>query len=374
MDINVKVKPNLRIRAFYLFFIISSIQLGVGIMGVPRLIFMESHQDAWISIILAFFYMLIVVLAMLLILKQYDNADILGIQIDIFGKWVGKLLGTVYIIHFAITLLSVLVTYIEVVQVFIAPGISNFVMGLLLISLIVYSILGGLKIIVGVCFIFFLLSHWVLFLLIEPAYLMDLTHFQPAFQTSFTELLKGAKITSYTFIGFELLLLVYPFIQNKQKASMPVYIGIFWSSLIVLLVTVVSIGFFSPDQLERREWALLNMFKIQSLPFIERFDYIVVTEWMMVVLPNMILLMWGIIYGMKRLYKIKQRTSLYAVAFLLLIFCVFIDQHFLIQKVIDNIAKTSFWLVYVYPLLLLPIVLIKKRWKKRKGDGRHLSN
>lgn len=373
MDINLKEKSNLSIQAFYLFFIIFSIQFGTGVMGIPRLLFIEAKQDAWISIIIAFFYMVIVVFTMLYILNQYENADILGIQVDIFGKVLGKILGTIYIIYFYVTLLSVLITYIEVVKVFIAPELSNFIMALLLILLIIYSIQGGLRIIVGICFVFFFLILWIFFLLIQPIYLMDLTHFQPMFQSSITEILKGSKITTYTFMGFEILLLLYPFIQNKEKAKKPTYLAIFCSAIVVLLFTVISIGYFSPEQLERREWAVLNMFKIQSTPLLERLDYLVVAEWMVVVLPNMILLLWGVTYGMKRLYQIKQRTSLYFTSILLLILCTFIEQHFFIQKIIDNVSKFGFWLVYVYPFLLLPFVLLRKR-RNRNGGVRHLSN
>ncbi|WP_100011356.1 GerAB/ArcD/ProY family transporter [Lentibacillus sediminis] len=373
MDINVKVKPYLKIQAFYLFFIISSIQLGVGIMGLPRLVFLEAYQDAWISILIALLGILLVVFVMLRILTSYDNADILGIQIDLFGKWLGKIMGTVYIVYFAVTLFSVFITYIEVVKIFIFPELSNFVMGLLLVSLIVYCLLGGLKAIVGTCFIFFFLALWVLFLLIHPAVLLDFTHFQPVFQASFPELLSGARVTAYTFLGFEILFLIYPFIQNKKKVKKPVYFGVTFTALIVLITTVISIGFFSTDQLKNREWVVLNLFKIQSLPFIERFDYIVVAEWMMVVLPNMFLLMWAITYSMKRLYRVPQKITLYATAGLLLIACIFTSDHFLIQKIINTSAQYGFWLVFVYPLLLLPMVWIKKRRGKQKGAGRHSS-
>ncbi|WP_010650193.1 GerAB/ArcD/ProY family transporter [Oceanobacillus massiliensis] len=366
MDINVKKKINLTFEAFYLFFIISSIQLGVGIMGAPKFIFAEAHQDSWISIILMTGYIIVILLVMLYILRQYENADIIGIQMDLFGKWIGGLLGTVYIVYFAMTLFSVIITYIEVVKVFIFPEISSFILGLILIILVVYTVLGGIRIIVGVCFLFFILTQWLLFLLIEPAMQIDFLHFQPIFGTSAIEILKGAKATSYTFIGFEIFFMLYPFIQNKEKIKLPLLLGAVWSGLIVLFTTFIAIGFFSSEQLLRREWALLALFKIQTFSFVERFDFVVVAEWMMVIVPNMVLLMWGITYSMKRVYRVPQKLSLYITAIVLLIGSTFIDHHFQIQKIIDYVAQLGFWLVYVYPLLLLPLVIIKK---KRRTSG-----
>ncbi|MFB4167035.1 GerAB/ArcD/ProY family transporter [Virgibacillus sp. JSM 102003] len=368
MEINVKTKENVRIRAFYLFFIITSIQIGVGIMGAPMYIFREADQDSWLSIIIAFGYLLLVLFVMFRILDQYENADIFGIQVDIFGKWLGKLLGTIYIIYFATALLSVILNYIDVVRVFIFPEISSLILGALLISLIIYCIYGGLRVIIGVVFIFFFSAHWLLFLLYEPLIRMDLTHFQPFFQASFTDLLKGARATAFSFAGFEILFLIYPFIQNKERAKFPAYFGAFWSFGLLLIATVISIGYFSALQLKELEWSLLSLFKIVSLPFVERFDYIVVAEWMMVALPNMILPMWAITYGMKRLYKVQQKKTLFITSFILLILIVFMSNHSVILKLTDLVAKIGFWIVYVYPFLLLPLVLLKKRKQKKKGS------
>ncbi|MBP1947379.1 GerAB/ArcD/ProY family transporter [Virgibacillus litoralis] len=366
MEINPKIKENLRIRAFYLFFIITSIQVGVGIMGAPMYIFTEAEQDSWLSIIIAFVYVLLVIFVMFRILEQYENADIFGIQVDIFGKWLGKILGTLYIIYFAAALLSVILTYIDVVKVFIFPEISSLIIGVLLISLIIYCIYGGLKVIIGVVFIFFFSAHWLLFLLYEPAIRMELDHFQPFFQASFPELLKGARATAYSFAGFEILLLIYPFIQNKESAKFPAYFGAFWSFGLLLIGTVISIGYFSAVQLKELEWAVLSLFKIVSLPFVERFDYIVVAEWMMVALPNMILLMWAITYGIKRMYKVPQTKTLFITSFILLILIAFMSNHNIIIRLTDLVAKVGFWVVYVYPFILFPIVLLKKRWQRKK--------
>ncbi|MGP4106532.1 GerAB/ArcD/ProY family transporter [Virgibacillus sp. L01] len=368
MEINVKIKENVRIRAFYLFFIITSIQIGVGIMGAPMYIFKESEQDSWLSIIIAFVYLLLVLFVMFRILEQYKSADIFGIQVDIFGKWLGKLLGTIYIIYFTAALLSVILTYIDVVRVFIFPEISSLILAVLLVSLIIYCIYGGIRVIIGVVFIFFFSAHWLLFLLYEPLIRMDMTHFQPFFQASFTELLKGARATAFSFAGFEILFLIYPFIQNKERAKFPAYFGAFWSFGLLFIATTISIGYFSAIQLKELEWSVLSLFKIVSLPFVERFDYIVVAEWMMVALPNMILLMWAITYGMKRMYKVQQKKTLFITSFILLILIVFMSNHSVIIKLTDLVAKIGFWIVYVYPFLLLPVVLFKKRQDRKKGS------
>src|SRR5690625_6088345 len=150
MEVNLQVKPGQRIRAFYLFFIISSIEVGDGFLRAPSYMCGEARPDAWLFILIAFVYIIIVAWVMFIILNQYKNTDIFGIQVDIFGKWIGKLLGTIYIVFFAAELLSVLLTYVEIVQIFLYPTIPTLVMGLILMILVVYSVLGGIRVIVGV--------------------------------------------------------------------------------------------------------------------------------------------------------------------------------------------------------------------------------
>lgn len=368
MDVNVKVKDNLIVRAFYLIFIINSIQTGVGIMGAPKHIFLEAGRDSWLSILIAWAYMLVIVFVMFKILNQYKNADLFGIQVDVFGTWIGKLLGSLFILYIATSLLSVLVTYIEVVQIFIFPNIKVVTMATVLLALVIYSVRGGIRVIVGVVFIFFILTVFYSPILIHPTMRMDMTHFLPPFQASFKELLLGAKATTYSFIGFEILLIVYPFIQNKKDAKLPAYLGVSLSAILILGMTVISIGYFSPKQIESIDWTVLSLFKTVSFSFLERFDYVIVAEWMMVVIPNMILLMWIITYGVKRLYKVPQKTTLYIASILILIFACLLNSNYAIQKTTDMVAKVGIWIVFVYPLLLLPLVLLKKRWRKKKDE------
>jgi len=370
MEVNLQVKPGLRIRAFYLFFIIPSIQVGVGVLGAPRYIFAEARQDAWLSILIAFVYIIIVAWVMFIILNQYKNTDIFGIQVDIFGKWIGKLLGTIYIVFFAAELLSVLLTYVEIVQIFLYPTIPTLVMGLILMILVVYSVLGGIRVIVGVVFLFVLATPWVFILLYDPITRMEILHFHPMFQASATDLLKGAKATAYTFLGLEMLFILYPFIENKKNAKLPVYLGLSVSALLVLVTTIISIGYYSPYGLDKMDWAVLSLFKSVSLAFLERFDYIIIAEWMMITVPTMIFLMWGVTHGLKRLYSIRQKKTVYVVAVLVLSISYFFKTDYSIQKFTDVVSMVGFWIIFVYPIVLLPIVLIKKQWKKRKGRAK----
>ncbi|MYL58946.1 GerAB/ArcD/ProY family transporter [Virgibacillus halodenitrificans] len=370
MEVNNQVPSYIKIRAFYLFFIICTIQLGVGIMGAPAHIFQFAKQDSWVSIVISGLFIIMTMAVMILILRQYENADIFGIQTDIFGKWIGKLLGTVYILYFGLALITVLATYIEVIKIFLHPTLPSYLPAILIMILIIYAVLGGVRVIVGVCFLFFIFTQWILLLFYDPISRMDWTHLLPAFVTPVPDLLNGVKGSFFTLSGFEILFLIYPFIQNKEKIKMPIYLGIAYSVFILLLTTIVSIGYFSLQNLQDLEFSVLSFFKSVSFSFVERVDYLIVMEWLMIVLPNNVLLMWGITYSIKRLYNIPQKNTLYIFAVIIVVIVSFINYDYVILKMTDIVSNVGLWLVYVYPYILLPLVLLKKKTKKTKGAAK----
>lgn len=361
MKINFSVKAGESVHAFYLFFIIIGIQIGVGILGTPRYVFEESRQDAWLSIMIAYLGMLLVASVMFVILFRYPKTDIFGIQVALFGKWFGKFLGTAYLLFFTLELLSVFLTYIEVIQVFLFPTFPTSILTMLLLILVGYTVLGGFRVVVGLVFIFSILASWVIFLVYDPISRMESAHFFPMFEASLIDLLKGAKKTSYTFLGLEILFLVFPFIGNQHKAKRPVFLGLTVTAFLVLISTIISIGYFSPNDFARMDWPVLSLFKSVSFSFIERFDYLIIAEWMMVIVPTTALLLWAILHGTERLFQVPQKKTFIFVGSILLILCLVINTDLKIQKTTDFVANIGFWIVYVYPIILLPIVLLKTK-------------
>ncbi|WP_281976104.1 GerAB/ArcD/ProY family transporter [Halobacillus litoralis] len=366
MKTNISMNPGKSVQAFYLFFIIHTSQIGAGLMGVPRILVLEAGSDAWISVLIAGIYLHIMIFLMLSILRAYDNSDILGVQGDLFGKWIGKILGLMYVLYIFLLVLTVMKNYIEVVQVFIFPEMPIWLMSLFLLSLMVYSIIGGFRVVVGTAFIFFFLTIWLALTIYKPMTYMDWEHFLPVMHhSSPTDLFMGAKQVAYSVLGLEILLFVYPFIEDKKKISLPAHAGVLFTTFLILLVTVVSIGYFSPDQLKATVWATLSLFKIISFSIVERFDFIAVALWMMVIIPNLVLFGWMIVHSMKRLFNTPKKPTLYALAFLLFIASITIEKRVGVNQLTSITSEVGFWIVFVYPWFIYIIVMVKKKWLKR---------
>ncbi len=80
--------------------------------------------------------------------------------------------------------------------------------------------------------------------------------------------------------------------------------------MLYLLVTIVTFVYFSEGQLKHTLWPTLTLLKIAQVPIIERFEYIVVSLWLLVVLPTITLHLWSACRGVRKMVQCKQRILL----------------------------------------------------------------
>ncbi|PKR78233.1 spore gernimation protein [Halalkalibacillus sediminis] len=369
MKESVLVPIDKQIKAAYLFIVIHTMQIGVGLAGFPRIIYMEAKQDSWFVLLLAAILLHIVIFTIVYILNSFKNEDLQGILQNLFGKWIGKIINTIFILYFLSMFLSVFVNYVEFVQVFIFPDLAPWFIGTLLIVLVVYAVHGGLRVAVGTSIIFFFITIWMVFLLIKPITMMEFDHFYPILTTTPEEWLRGVKATSFSVIGFEILWIIYPFISDKHHVQRYSQTAAIFTITLLMYVTVVSIGYFSGTQLEEKIWPVLTLFKILSMSFFERFDILLVALWMFIILPNIILLAWMVTYSINRMTKCKDDYVLIALAIIALITTIFLDERYYVNEFTDLVAQLGIYLGFIFPIALLPIV-----WIHKKRNNRHAKN
>ncbi|BCB04271.1 GerAB/ArcD/ProY family transporter [Bacillus sp. KH172YL63] len=368
MNVNVNPHDRLMFNAFLIMFIIHTAQTGVGIAGLPRVIFLETNRDAWISVFLSGFLVAFVLFIMVKMLETYPSADLYGIHMDVYGKWLSKAFNLLYILYYLSITYVILMNYIEMVQAWIFPKMPNWLLMGLLLFLLVYAVLGGIRVVVGIAFLGLILAFWLLFMIYTPIKYMDFNHLQPVLTSSPKELMMGVYKTSFTIIGFEMLLFTYPYIKEKKQALKYALFGTAYTTFLYTVVTVVCIGFFSEDALTKTIWPVLSMFKILRIPNLERFEFIAVSYWMLVILPNICLFFWASTRGMKRVFKLSQKKAIFLFAGILWICSILVKDRMTMNMITDKIGTTSFILSFIYPCFLFLLVKIKRLVNRKGAD------
>ncbi|MFJ7509434.1 GerAB/ArcD/ProY family transporter [Peribacillus simplex] len=358
------VNEKYKVSPFYVFFLVHSMQTGVGVLSFQRVLAKTTGTDGWISILLAG---LIVHILIWVIYKIFSivPGDIISANNHAFGKWMGNFFSLLFILYFLILGMTVMISYINVIHVWMFEEVPSWAFALVFLILIYYINTGGFRTITGIAFLSVNMTYWLLFVLFYAMKYSEFINLLPVFHHTLLDILKGTRSTSLTMLGFEMILMFYPFIKDAKTSQKYAHGGALTTTLITVFVYLVSLVFYSQKQLELTIWPTLSLTSIVELPFIQRFEYIDVSWWAIVIIPNMTIALWAASRGFKRIFNVQQKYPLWGMSIIILLTNIFVfdvDSLYILNKII-NPYGVLFLVVYL-PLLLV-IIYIKKMRKQK---------
>ncbi|AZB43095.1 spore gernimation protein GerB [Bacillus sp. FJAT-42376] len=352
---------NKQVSPFFVFYLIHSQQIGVAVLGFERYVAKSAGHDAWISVILSGLSIIGVMWLCYRILTKEGN-DIISIHQRLFGKYAGNILNTAFAAYTSLLVLLNLRTYVEVIQVWMFPETYHWVF-LFLILLLAYSfVTNGFRVVTGICFLSVIYSIPLLFVKYFPLKEAHIGNLLPVFSHSFPEILEASKTMTLNYLGYESILIFYPFIKNGPRSEKWAYYSILVTIGVYLLTIFTSFVYFDQDQLRTTIWSTLTLWKIVDLVIIERFEYIGIAAWLFVVISNITLGLWAASRALNRFTSLTQRFSLRGVALLIFVLSIMITERPQIDQLNFYANTAGFYIAYVYiPFLYVCHLLIKRR-------------
>ncbi|MEK5441300.1 MULTISPECIES: GerAB/ArcD/ProY family transporter [unclassified Fredinandcohnia] len=360
-----RIKESFLVSPIFVFFLIHSMQVGVGMLGFQRIIAKSAGYDSWISVILAGVAVHIIVWIIYKIL-DYSGGDVVDVHKEIFGKWIGGLLSLLFILYLMALAVTVLRSYIEVIQVWMFPEFNSWVFGFFTIVLAYYIILGGFRTVTGISFFSIVLPLYILLLVFFPLDYGHVRNLLPIMNHSVTEIARGTKDMSLSIMGFEALLLFYPFIKNPPKSQKWAHLGVLATTSLYLIASVTATMYFSADQIDKIIWATLTMFKSINMPFVERFEYVGIASWFLVILPNICIALWGAGRGIKKVFSVQQRKSLLWILPIVLVASSLIKSRQQIDMLSGYMANFGLYYIFAYIPILFIITLVVRKMREKK--------
>ncbi|MBT2722255.1 GerAB/ArcD/ProY family transporter [Bacillus sp. ISL-46] len=358
------VPEKVKISPFLVFFIVHTMQFGIGVLGFQRVIAQIAGYDAWIAVIIAGLSTHIILWMMYKIVETADG-DIISAHIFVFGKKMGKLMSLPFVLHFLLAAIITLRTFIEVIQAWMFQDLSTFWYSLAFCGLAIYIIFGGLRTVTGVAFFGVVLPAYLIFTFLFTIPYADTRNLLPIFDHSIKDLVMASYQMSFTYSGYGVLLYLYPFIKEPQKSKKWAHLGVLLTTFLYTLLTIATFAYFSEGQLQKNIWATLTMWKIVEMPFVERFEYIGIANWNIIILPNFCIALWCASRIVKRVINLKQKYGVLLLSMVILITINILKTRQQINTLSDYIGKIDFFLNYGYVPLLFFMILIVKKVKKK---------
>ncbi len=353
-----KVSPGL------VFFLVTAIQLGVGILSFQSVIVLYAGYDSWISIILAGIGIQLLVWLIYKIMNK-EKKDIFDIHRSLFGKWVGTFFGIFLLVYFLLLTVSVLRIYIEVIQVWMFPQINIVFVSLVYLILVFYIVNGGFRTVAGICFLGFVIPLYLVFTLLFP---LEFAHFEnllPVFNHTGPEYFQSAKIMTFSFIGISTILVYYPYIKHPERSQKWAHAGVLYMTFIYLATAIVTFVFYNEEHLKTVIWPTLGLWKIIEMPFVERFEYIGISSWALVILPNMCLSAWAFSKGAKKMFGIRQRKALVLVLLITLFMIPFFKTNDDVTNLEMFVCNYGLIVLYIYIPFIFVVTKIVQKVRKR---------
>jgi spore germination protein (amino acid permease) len=354
-----------KIDPFIVFFVIPSTQIGVGMLGFQNRVAKSAGYDAWISMLLVGIITHIVMFLMYKMLKG-EGTDLVAIHQQVFGKWLGGVFNLLFAAYACFALLTVTRSYIELVQVWMFPDLSTFLFTLFFFGLVFYIINGGFRVIAGISFFSIVLPFFLVFVFLFVLPFSDFGNLLPVLDHSAKEILQATKDLMVPVYGYEMILVFYPFIKQGQSSQKWAHFGLLFTTLIYVYIMVLSFAFFSEEQLRETIWPTLSILKMIEFPFLERFEYIGVISWHLIILPNVCIYLWCASRLLKQTVKIQQRKSAFGLLLILLFLIPQIETRYQVDMLDDYAGNMSLIVNYLYiPLLFVLLSIVKKVRNRR---------
>jgi spore germination protein (amino acid permease) len=357
----LKVPEHQKVSAAFTFCLIHASQFGVGVLGYSRIIAKSAGYDAWMSVILAGICTHLITVIIYKLLKT-GKGNIIHIHHELFGKWIGGFFNIIFILYFLLEGVSILRVYIEIIQVWMFPNVPTWSLSIVLLLLCYYMISSGFRVVTGIAFVSIFILFIVIMLLMLPLKYAHFSNLLPGFTHSISDILLAAKDSVYTMLGFDAILIFYPFIKNAESSQKYAQYGLAFSNILYVIGALITFVFFSEGQLSQTIWPQLSMIKVISLPVIERLEYIVISLYAIIIISSVIIMFWVANRGMREVVGFRQRYTLCFLLLFAFILCEMLNERHLINTFIGFLCDVCILIIFVYiPLLTVIFLFYKKR-------------
>lgn len=284
-----------------------SAQIGVKLLQTPNVLAQKSGHDGWIPVIIVGILVAVSLIFIIMLLEKYKNSSIYDISNYLYGKYIGTLFNILILLYLWFAACLNLRLFAETLKINYLRFTPSIVLTFFIISPTFYLCMYGFKAIARFSFIiwFFLVITYTLLLFSINS--CDIKILMPIGESGFSGILGGMGECYYIFLGFEIIVIIYPFITDKEKIIK--YSLITQSIVITFFLSIVLIctTFFGENQLQKMAFPLIRLSRTYTVPIFERIDLLYISSWIPVMVMSVSSYFFPAYYSIQKLFKIKRK-------------------------------------------------------------------
>ncbi|MTI96206.1 MAG: hypothetical protein FH749_12105 [Firmicutes bacterium] len=253
--------------------------LGAGITTLPRTIAETAGRDGWISILIAGAATWAMAAFVWLLCRKFPTKTLPEFSVLILGRPLGALVSVMYAIY-AIGISGVaLRIFTELATTWTLIWTPQPVFLLANLVPVVYISRMGAVTLGRLMELVVYMTGTVIFVYLVPLAEFDILNLRPVGAEGLPAILSAIPDASFAFLGFEVLLVFFPFIINRDRVLRITLLALTVITVLYAGNVFLTFGVLGVEHTLLQTWPLMNYLRVGTLPFIQRVDNLVLFIW-----------------------------------------------------------------------------------------------
>lgn len=252
--------------------------------------------------------------------------------------------------------------YVLVFQMLSFPSTNPMMFKLAIDVLAFLLLIKGIQGISKAATLFFWMAAWMILLLVwfVPSFRWE--RFTPFLLKGGHDQVKGAIEVYSAFLGYELSIFLFPYVNKNKKSMLGIYAGNLFLTLNYLGLTLICFGFYSLGQLKKLLYPVLDLLAYIQFPFIERLENLLYGFFLFLILITLVMYWWAAqITAQRMMPKLNMKILLLiliSISYLISFIPKTLDQ---VNVWIMNLGYAVTGIAFGLPMLLILILLVQKK-------------
>lgn len=340
--------------------------LGVGIFTLPSDLVKYAKNDAWILCIVSGLLNIIFIYCMCKVGERFSNYGLVGTLRVLFGKFLGTILAVPVFLYFLFFASVEIRLFAETTKLYLLrrTPIEFVILPLLLLAVLLSR--RGIEPIVR----FFEISTPIVLVVIAMMLIVmvpksDYSRLMPVFKTPITDYFKGMGSSLFAYAGFEVLLIVFPYVRKPKKALKASIIALVFIVVLYTIIIVQCIVRLGVEETKNIIYPTVSLIRASEVPgfFIERIEGLLLAIWVMFVFTTVVSFIYG--FSVVGADILKHREKNHIISLFIPITYLITLQGSNIKEVFNFSKEISTYLGY-YTLMILPVIMFIASLLRRK--------
>ena len=313
----------------------------------------QAKQDAWISVIVAISWSIILLLMFSRILSLYPGKDLFDILQIVMGKFMGKIISILMIwfaFHDGATIVRSLSDFTETI---VFPDTPVVVPLILFSILVIWSLKEGIEVLGrwSELFVWIVISL-ILIVSVLSISIMDISRLKPILYDDFKPVLRGAfSCFSYPLGETVIFTMVFSNISKIKNYKKTFMVGLLIGGGIILLATLINILVVGSDTISRIYFPSPRVVSLIHLgPLVGRIEMTVILIVLVCAFVKVSICTFAVCNGISKVFKFDNYKFIATpVTLLMLTFSLFVYR---------STMEMSAWTMDIWPFYSFPFEVI----------------